>query len=186
MRTEVLQHDDRLKNNALADKLNTLDDTLESVILDLRHLVNRLRPEMLESLGIINTMSYEVAQFRKSTGLATSFTSNERDLALNPDSSIALYRILQEALSNIRRHAQASEVTVRFECSGGSLSLQVEDNGRGFSPENPHTTIPYGILSMQERALLLGGSFSIVRTPRQTTLVEVRIPLDTRSQAGQP
>jgi PAS domain S-box-containing protein len=186
MRTEVLQNDNGRQNSPLVEQLATFDDVLQSVIIDLRHLVNRLRPEMLESLGIINTMSYEVAQFQKSTGLAASFSCNQRNIHLDPESSIALCRILQEALANIRRHAHATEVTVRCACADDSLLLQIEDNGQGFPSGDQHATIPYGILSMQERTTLLRGEFTILRTPRETTLVEVRIPLGSISRTEKP
>jgi PAS domain S-box-containing protein len=167
--------------NRIAEQLGSIDATLESVILDLRHLVTQLRPEMLESVGIVATMAYEVSQFQKRTGLLTHFITNKKELELDMDSSLALYRILQEALANVRRHAHAKTVTVRCECSEGSLTLQIEDDGRGFPKSPPADAIPYGILSMRERASLLKGDLSIVRTPAHTTIVEVHIPLSRPS-----
>lgn len=163
--------------NRIAEQLASIDATLESVILDLRNLVTRLRPEMLESVGILATMAYEVSQFQRSTGLHAQFIANTREIKIDMDSSLALYRILQEALTNVRRHAHAKNVTVRCECSDRLLTLQIEDDGRGFLMWPPGDAIPYGILSMRERASLLNGELSIVRTPAHTTLVEVHIPL---------
>ena len=113
-------------------QLSLFDETLESIILDLRLLVSHLRPEMLESLGIVRTMEYEVKEFERSTGILARFDSGQYDPRLDIDTSMALYRIVQEALSNIRRHAHATRVTVRFERTDGSLILQIEDDGQGF------------------------------------------------------
>jgi hypothetical protein len=105
----------------LSEQLSSFDETLESIILDLRALVTRLRPALLESAGIIATMEYEVREFERSTGVSAQFISGEREPGLDIDTSLALYRILQEALSNIRRHAHAAMVIVRCERTDGLL-----------------------------------------------------------------
>jgi PAS domain S-box-containing protein len=166
------------QSGRLAEQLSSIDATIESIIFDLRNLVTRLRPEMLESVGIVATMAFEASQFQRATGLRTTFTSSEPHLPMDIDSSMALYRILQEALTNIRRHAQASNVSIRCTRSGGFLTLQVEDDGIGFPEVQPADVTPYGILSMKERAVLLKGDFSLSRTDKHTTMVEVHIPLD--------
>jgi PAS domain S-box-containing protein len=176
MMKETNRSDTSEFNSQLREQLFAFDEALETVVSDLRKLVTRLRPEVLESIGVAATMEMEVHDFGVSTGLDARFISSVSNPNIDMEHSIALYRILQESLSNIRLHAQASHVIVSFEQKAGDLTLQVEDDGRGFPTEPLADHIPYGILGMKERALLLGGEFSIARTPSGKTVVRVSIP----------
>jgi PAS domain S-box-containing protein len=179
---DIEQHDEEEFCTRIARQLASFDETLESIILDLRQIVARLRPEILETIGILATMEFEVREFGRSTGLLARFTSNVGHQIVDLDTSIALYRILQESLTNVRLHAQAKSVLVSLEQTGDALVLQIEDDGRGFPTDSSPRPIPYGILGMKERALLLKGDLSIARTPTGKTVVSVSIPFRSGKQ----
>ena len=163
-------------HDRLIKQLGSFDETIESVVIELRHLVTHLRPEILEAIGIVAAMDNEVREFGRASGLSVRFSTNIGDLSIGPKVSITLYRILQESLTNIRRHAQAKHVTVTFDKVPDELVLQVADDGRGLPVPPTSHIVPYGILGMKERALLLKGNFSIDRSPAGETIVSVRIP----------
>ncbi len=160
----------------ILSQLGSFDETIESVVIELRQLVTHLRPEVLEAIGIVAAMDNEVREFGRASGLSVGFSTNIGDLSIGPNVSIALYRILQESLTNIRRHAHARHVTVTFDKVPDELILQIADDGRGLPVPSPSHIVPYGILGMKERALLLKGHFSIDRSPAGETIVSVRIP----------
>jgi signal transduction histidine kinase len=104
-------------------------------------------------------------------------------MALEPERATALFRILQEALTNVARHARATRVTVRLAKADGDLSLEVRDNGAGIREEQFAAGRSLGVLGMRERAILLGGEFSISATPGNGTAVTVRIPESNTMQS---
>jgi PAS domain S-box-containing protein len=176
MMKDIRRHDESGLCIRIAQQLESFDASLETIIIELRHLVTGLRPEILETLGILAAMEFEIREFGRNSGLPTQFTTNVGDIPIDMQSSIALYRILQESLANIREHALAQNVAVSFERTPDALVLQIEDDGRGFPTAPPAHQIPYGILGMRERALLLKGEFSLQRTPAGKTRVIVRVP----------
>ena len=110
----------------------------------------------------------------------------EMKLAIDPGHATALFRIFQETLTNIARHAGATHVKIGLSHESGYVSLEVRDNGRGIGEDQLSGFGSLGILGMRERALLLGGEFTIAGDPGSGTIVRVRIPLaDRRQAAGQ-
>jgi PAS domain S-box-containing protein len=176
MMKDIRHNDDIDLRGVILRQLDSFDETLKSVILELRRLVTHLRPEILEAIGIVGAMENEVREFGRTSGLSARFSTNIGDLSIDPEASIALYRILQESLTNIRLHAEARNVSVTFEHPPDALVLEVTDDGRGMPADPPQHVVPYGILGMKERALLLKGEFSIIRNPAGETIVSARIP----------
>ena len=176
MMKDIRHNDDDGLHDRLIRQLGSFDETLGSLVLEFRHLVTHLRPEILEAIGIIAAMDNEVREFGRTSGLSVRFTTNIETISIDPDVSITLYRILQESLTNIRRHARAKQVRVTFEQVPDALILQIADDGRGLPTSPRSRNIPYGILGMKERALLLKGEFAIIRSPAGETIVSVRIP----------
>ena len=186
MMKDIQQHDESGLCIRIAQQLESFDASLETIIIELRHLVTGLRPEILETLGILAAMEFEIREFGRASGLPAQFTTNIGDMPIDMETSIALYRILQESLANIRQHALAHNVAVSFARTPDALVLQIEDDGRGFPTALPSHQIPYGILGMRERALLLKGEFSIQRTPAGKTIVTVRVPWPSVNKGGDP
>lgn len=155
--------------------LNAIND----MVLAVRRISTELRPGLLDDLGIIAAMEWYSHDFEKRTGIQTSFMSSVGEENMKKEWAIALFRIFQESLTNVARHSQASKVDVSLVKEGKQLVLLIEDNGRGFDPQEGPERKTLGILGMKERAMMLGGTYSIQGSPGQGTLVEVVIPLQT-------
>ena len=134
--------------------LNRLDDTIQSV----RRLATQLRPSILDHLGLGAAIEWAAAEFEERTGVRCEVQVPEAELPASPEQITALFRIFQETLTNISRHAHATCVKVHLYADAGALYLRVEDNGQGMEQNRRFQTRSLGIIGMRERALLLGGS----------------------------
>lgn len=136
-----------------------------------------LRPNILD-LGLVDALEWQVNQFKKQLGVAARFVTNCRDLECDADQSMALFRICQEALSNIAKYAQANEVAVELSLTGDVLLMTISDNGVGIAPADKIKPNSFGLRGMQERAAALGGECQIVAPAQgKGTSIEVRTPL---------
>jgi signal transduction histidine kinase len=135
-------------------------------------------------LGLVAAIEWAVDEFQARTGIESNVSFPDADLALDEQSATALFRILQEALTNVARHARATRVTIRLAREQGDLVLEVRDDGRGIREEQLASGRSLGILGMRERAILLGGEFSIGGTPENGTTVTVRIPEASGMRTG--
>jgi signal transduction histidine kinase len=147
----------------------------EAGLTEMRALIFELRPESLEMEGLVAALTRQV------TALQTRHRINiDLSLGAEPDLPLelkhTLYRIAQEALHNIVKHAQASTVTLQLSQHNNEICLQVRDNGRGFDPTDPFPG-HFGVRSMQERAVKMGGTLVIKSAPEQGTFIDVRLPV---------
>ena len=144
---------------------------------DLHDLAYRLHPSLLEHVGLEVALQDHVAEFTKRTGLPVRFTAREVPGTLSPEIATNLFRVMQESLQNVFKHAQATEVTVRLSGSSKGIGLSVRDNGKGFDLESKNARMRgLGLVSMQERARGLGGFLRIHSLPRDGTKVCAWIP----------
>ena len=155
--------------------------SMQSQIEDLRKSVHRigteLRPTILDDLGLFAALEWQLQQTCRRTGLRyTLHLPDEDKLLLDAGRATALFRICQETLSNVVRHAEASAVAVQVLVQPDTLLLQVADNGKGISPEQAMDRNALGLLGMRERAALWGGQVTLHGTPGQGTTVTVSIP----------
>lgn len=178
---------DALKNQEYEQAQSSTEYVIrlaEAGLTEMRALIFELRPESLEIEGLVAALNRQVAVLRARHKLAVEFDlEQEPDLPL--EKKEALYRIAQEALHNIIKHARASRVVLGLTIQAGEISLTVRDNGRGFDPSE---VFPghLGLSSMRERALKVGGTLVIESSPGQETTICVRIPLSETSEATQP
>jgi two-component system, NarL family, sensor histidine kinase UhpB len=156
------------------------DETIQAV----RRISTELRPGILDDLGLAAAVEWVAEEFQARTGTNVQLTLPGVDFAIDREHATALFRILQEILTNVARHANGTQVNVRLLKEEGSLILQVHDNGRGVSKEELSGR-SLGILGMRERALLLGGELTISGAPAFGTTVTVRIPAAYRKQSDQ-
>ena len=152
--------------------LHLVDETIESV----RRISSELRPGMLDDLGLAATVEWAAEEFAARTGTKCLLDLAAEQIAVDSETATAVFRIFQETLTNIARHANAREVYVRLAEEGGDLILVVHDNGKGINKDELASANSLGILGMRERALLLGGTLTISGGPGQGTTVRLRIP----------
>lgn len=150
---------------------------IDQAIDDVRGLATRLRPGVLDDLGLIDALDWYTSDFEKRTGITCTFKA-QRVPRVGGLVATAAYRIVQEALTNVLRHAQANQVKVTLKGGPGKLTLTVTDNGRGFNPQKVGESESLGLAGMQERASLLGGRFRIQSQAGKGTKVWVELPLD--------
>lgn len=146
---------------------------VERTIEALRRISEGLRPGMLDVLGLCAALEHLAAQFAAHSGLSCSFAADRDDYPIEPGAAIAVFRIVQEALTNVARHAGASGVTVNLRSEDGRLVLLVADNGSGFDPSRPPKG--FGLLGMSERVAMLGGELSIDGSAG--TRIRVELPI---------
>ncbi len=160
--------------------LALLDEAIQSI----RRIATELRPGILDDLGLVAAVEWAAEDFQVRTGIKCHLDRPDADIAVDTESATALFRIVQEALTNVARHANASEVNIRLAEEHGRLTLEVRDNGRGIGDEELSGNRSLGILGMRERALLAGGELTISGSPRLGTTIRVRIPHSDGGKAG--
>lgn len=153
--------------------LKLVDETLQSV----RRISTELRPPILDAVGLMAAVEWAGEEFAARTGTKCRLDLPQEDLVIDQEPATALFRIFQETLTNVARHAGATEVSVRLAKDDGNLTLEVHDNGQGVSREELSAGSSLGILGMRERALLLGGELTITGAPGEGTTVRVRVPV---------
>ncbi|MDF2464665.1 MAG: sensor signal transduction histidine kinase [Ramlibacter sp.] len=157
----------------LAEMLSMLDRAVAST----RRIAADLRPLMLDDLGLVPAIEWLVSNFSQRSGVAATLKADE-ELELREPYATAVFRIVQESLVNVGKHAAATEVTVSIEQVGDAVELVVQDNGKGFVTSAPRKPQSLGLMGLRERAQLLRGSVSIDSEPGEGTRVSVRIPMD--------
>ncbi|MCL4503912.1 MAG: PAS domain S-box protein [Deltaproteobacteria bacterium] len=159
-----------------AERASTMGKLIDRTIEEVRGLAVRLRPGVLDRLGLVDALEWFTSDFERRTGITCIFEHNQVP-GIKGKVATAAYRIAQEALTNVIRHAQASCVNVVLQGDNGSLSLAVTDNGRGFNPAELSEREGLGLLGMRERASLAGGSFSVNSSTGQGTWVYFKVPI---------
>lgn len=169
------------KNDELADKLGAIKGQIDQTIAAVRRISSELRPLVLDDLGLAAAASWYVDQVAARTGLAITLTLPDAELPQGSLIATALFRILQESLTNVSRHAQASHVAIDLRQVDEQWILAIRDNGCGFQlAERSHAGI--GLIGMRERVQILHGSLAIVSTPGEGTLVEATVPFDKKME----
>lgn len=173
---------------SLLDKCATMARLIEGTIGQVRTLATQLRPGVLDELGLAAAIEWETQEFARRTGIPCTPHLRAELAGVDPDRAIDLFRILQEALTNVARHARAEHVEVRVGVTRKGkereLVLHVEDDGRGIRPEETMDARSLGLLGMRERALLWNGSVDVRPRAEGGTRVTVRLPLPTRGPSA--
>jgi signal transduction histidine kinase len=154
-----------------------MKDLIDSTIQSVRKISTKLRPGILNDLGLLAAVEWQATEYQTRMGIKFEVTSNIDGIELDERRSSAVFRIFQELMTNIARHANATKVSINLKERDGYLILKVRDNGRGITEQESDNVKSLGILGMRERALLLGGKFSITGMPGQGTRATVKIPI---------
>jgi PAS domain S-box-containing protein len=178
------QADDTRPLKVMRDKLSSMVSLTDTTINVVRRIASELRPSILDDLGLLEAIEWQTQQFQARTGIRCLCECVLQSIPLGAQQSTAVFRIVQEALTNILRHAQATCVSVAMKEEDGMFTLTVTDNGRGITPAEKLSRTSLGLLGMQERAHLIGGDVDIVGLKGTGTTLHVRIPLARAASGG--
>jgi PAS domain S-box-containing protein len=165
-------------NDAFDTRLDRMEKLLKSTIAATRRIAADLRPLMLDDLGLVPSLEWLVENFSQRTGIACALSVGEHELALPKAHASAIFRIVQESLTNIAKHAEASHAEIALERDEDELVVRVADDGVGFSPQAPRKPGSLGLFGLRERASLMGGEASIISAPGEGTSIVVRLPVE--------
>ena len=170
----------------LVDKVEKMKGLVDTTVASVRRIAADLRPVMLDDLGLVAAMEHLLHGLSQRTGMIVGLDAEEDAGAdFSEPLTGALYRMAQEALTNVVRHARATEVRVGMRVVGGDLVLTVRDNGSGFNAEDAARRKSYGIMGIRERAHTLGGTARIERLAAGGTLVEIVVPMARYRKGGE-
>ncbi len=163
------------------DEIEDIRGKARESLAELRNIIGNLRPSALEILGLQETLRRYTERFEEQSGIITN-ANLEGVYGLNPEAELAIFRIFQEALANVQKHAQAGEVTIDSSRNGAELTLVIRDNGIGFDPskieDHQSTGERLGLLAMRERTELLGGKLEIDSRQGYGTTIVIRLPVE--------
>ena len=173
-----LPEDKTLLIEKTEEMLKIVDETIQR----LKKIASSLRPGILDDLGLSAAVEWQMEEFQKQTGIKYHLTLEPQDISLDRDRNTAVFRILQETLTNVARHAEAKEVTVRLQRKDGDIELIVQDNGKGITEEELADYKSLGIMGMRERAKIFGGDFIIKGVDGKGTTVTLTIPIQKKKE----
>jgi signal transduction histidine kinase len=162
--------------NLFLEKLSSMSGLIDRTLARVHTIVTELRPVVLDKLGLVAAIEWQTGEFQDRSGIACETHLPTEEIPLDPEQSTAVFRILQEALTNVARHANATKVVVDLRSEAGILILAVRDNGKGIDEKAIYAHNSMGLLGMRERALSFGGTAEVTALPGGGTLVSVRIP----------
>ena len=166
--------------------LNQTTVQLKHAIQEAREVVYNLRPGQYDHLAFIPALSNYLSSYEREHRIRTTFKGNGDESQLDPKTKVFVFRMVQEALSNVAKHAKATKVTVKVQLTKDLLEAKVSDNGQGFNvqkeSQNPEKWDHFGVRSMKERARMLGGDIRWVSKSRTGTTVEITVPLATKEK----
>ena len=165
-----------------SERIRATLDLADSIIRTVRRISTDLRPSVLD-LGLAAAVEWQVQEFQARTGIRCKLRLLTQEV-FAPEVSTALFRILQETLTNVARHAKATRVEVVQQKERDRLVLRIRDNGLGFDPEDPAISKSLGLMGMRERAAILGGQVNITSAPGKGTTVTAWIPLLPPEKSG--
>jgi len=161
----------------LLEKAKSMSELIDMAIETVKRISAELRPPVLDDLGIAVALEWQAEEFNKRTHIKCEFTSKPKDIVLDQDRSTAIFRIFQEALTNVARHSNASKVKAVLTKETDRIVLTIKDNGKGIENKQIADPKALGIIGIRERARFLGGEVKVSGTPGKGTSVTVSIPL---------
>jgi signal transduction histidine kinase len=172
-------------DDSLLTRTLYLDNVVDQTIEATHRIASSLRPPVLD-FGIVSAIDWQLQRFGRNADIAIEFSAPKEDIPLDPDAAITVFRIVQEALTNVIKHARATRVSVTLALQDEALLLTIADNGQGIQPTRGKSNgNGFGLLGMTERATALGGELTIQPAKRRGTQISLRVPLpDTSAGAA--
>jgi signal transduction histidine kinase len=160
----------------MCERIDGMSELIDDTIRTVREISSDLRPGMLDDFGLLPALDWQLKKFGETTGLGYELQSNLGEEIIDKDVTVALFRIAQEALTNVARHARATRVDVSLFRDEGNLTLKIADDGKGISESQTSGFASLGILGMKERALVFGGKVDLKGEPGKGTILIAQIP----------
>jgi len=151
------------------EEINSISSLLDRSVKSVRKIISDLRPEVLVNLDLIDAIEWQVSEFNRLPGIKCTFVHKHNKRAFSDEFTTAVFRIIQEALTNVRRHSYAKNVIITLENDGDNFILSIKDDGIGIKDINSLKRKSFGLLGIRERAILLGGSMEIRSSPGNGT-----------------
>ena len=168
----------------LLDKTKAMTELTDATIKTVKRISTELRPGLLDDLGLIPAIEWQADEFQNRTGITCALSVNPADIVLDRDRSTALFRIFQETLTNVARHAHATKVRVSLKEKNGIVELKVGDNGKGITEEQISDPKSFGLMGIRERVHPWRGTVKIKGAPDKGTTVTVSIPVEKSGELG--
>lgn len=166
-----------IDSDIVQGKLDGMSEIIDDAMNTVHHVASELRPRILDDLGLAEAIEWQTEEFQKRTGIVCDVAVSENEPDLSQEQSTALFRIAQEALTNVARHSGATRVTVSLDVGSDGVSLLIADNGRGIRTEEIENPRSYGLMGIRERAYSLAGEVEITGETGSGTRLKVSIPL---------
>jgi PAS domain S-box-containing protein len=173
----ISESGDQAQLHVLRERIEAMLRLTETTISTVRRISSELRPSVLDDLGLVEAIEWRAQQFQARTGIICRCDCSLDDLDFSREQSTAVFHILQEALTNILRHAHATRVDIKMKAEASEFVLTISDDGRGITEDEKSRSESLGILGMQERAHLIGGEINIAGVEEKGTVVSVRVPI---------
>ena len=157
-------------------KINSISELVEKTIRSARRIITELRPAVLDELGLLTAIQWQALEFENRTGIRCRITRLQHEIDLDQSASTAVFRILQEALTNVARHAEASNVTISLQLVGENMVMEISDDGKGMEEQKKKDPTSTGILGIRERVIALNGDFEIKSGGGKGTTLTIAIP----------
>jgi PAS domain S-box-containing protein len=170
------------EQGSMLKKTESMSGLIDSTIQTVQRISAELRPGLLDDIGLLAAIEWQAEEFKKRTGIACELSVASQDITLDSERSTAIFRIFQETLTNIARHANATKVRVSLIEKNTQLELKIIDNGKGISEEKISNPKSLGLVGIQERVHFLGGAIRIKGTQGKGTTIRVSIPLPKRGE----
>ncbi|MFC4262730.1 PAS domain S-box protein [Ferruginibacter yonginensis] len=172
----------RSEDAAIQQKMKDAIDLIDQTVISVRRISTQLRPSILDDLGLIAAMEWQCEEFEKRSGIQSKIISNITEINIGADVATGLFRIFQESLTNVSRHAKATQVITNFMKYDDHITLIIEDNGIGFKEVEIANKKTLGLLGMKERVLLINGTYEINGQSGKGTSVIITVPLFNNNQ----
>jgi len=162
---------------SLLEKTDTMSQLINKTIQTVKKISTDLRPGLLDDLGLAAAIEWQAEEFQKLTGIRCKITIEPKEITLDRDRNTAIFRIFQETLTNVARHAKASAVNASLKQRDGQIELRVQDNGRGITEGQISNPKSFGLIGIRERVKIFGGNSLMKGSPGKGTIMTVKIPI---------
>jgi PAS domain S-box-containing protein len=186
IQTALLLNKLKLNQSELREKIGSIIELIDQTVESVQKISAKLRPGILDELGLVPAIEWQSQEFQNRTGIYCDYTLPKGEVIVSEDKATAIFRIFQEALTNVARHAKAKKVSVILKQDNHILTLEVTDNGLGITSGQKDNPNSLGLLGMNERALIFGGQVEIHGVREKGTNVKVEMPLDNYGENNKP